>query len=111
MHEANGTFAAEPADEVDAAELAQHRVWITLVFVDAASPGGVQLVAGWTRAAVATRNVLTASHWLARTCLLDALVYVFIGHTTARHSTSSSSSSSSSSWTFIQCLRRKRKNE
>ena len=82
VHEADGTFAAEAADEVDAAELALHRVWITLVFVDAASPGGVQLVARWTRAPVATGNVLTASHWLARTCLLDALIDVFIDHTT-----------------------------
>jgi len=78
MHEADGTLAAEAADEVDAAELAMHGVSITLVLVHTSLAGLIRLVAGWTRAAIAARHVLTAAWWLARTCQLHALVYIFI---------------------------------
>ena len=81
MHEAHWTFTAESADEVDTAELALHRVRVTLVLVDTSLASLIHFIAGWTRAAIAARNVLTASHWLASTCLLHALVYIFIDHT------------------------------
>jgi len=77
VEEADWTFTAESADEVDAAELALHRVRVALVLVDTARAGLVQLVASRTRATIAAGHVLTASHRLTRTCQLGALVYIF----------------------------------
>ena len=76
MYEADRTFAAESADHVDTAELTLHGVGVTLVLVDTALSSLVDLIAGWTRATIAARYVHTASQRPARTCQLQALVYI-----------------------------------